>query len=137
MENGGDIALAGMTIVGVIQMLILMPIFGINQGTQPLLGYNYGAKKFDRVLRTYLLAVAAGTVVFAAAMLFSTQLVKMFVSEADPTLMYFAPRRSSQARSCGGVGNACRNGHPPHETIFVGDSEIDKPDELWELLGRK
>jgi len=96
VENGGDIALAGMNIVGVIQMLILMPIFGINQGAQPLLGYNYGAKKFDRVLRTYLLAVAAGTVVctvgFAATMLFPTQLVRMFVSEADPTLMYFAPR---------------------------------------------
>jgi len=94
--GGGDIALAGMNIVGVVQMLILMPIFGINQGAQPLLGFNYGAKKYDRVLRTYLLAVAAGTAVctagFIATMLFPTQLVRMFVAEGDTALMYFAPQ---------------------------------------------
>jgi len=96
VANGGDIALAGQNIVGVIHMLILMPIFGINQGAQPLLGYNYGAKKFNRVMRTYLLAVAAGTVVctigFIVTMLFPSQLVGMFVSNGDPVLMYFAPR---------------------------------------------
>ena len=96
VANGGDIALAGQNIVGVIHLLILMPIFGINQGAQPLLGYNYGAKKFDRVLRTYLLAIAAGTVVctvgFIVTMLFPSQLVGMFVSNGDPVLMYFAPR---------------------------------------------
>jgi len=96
VANGGDIALSGQNIIGVIQMLILMPIFGINQGAQPLLGYNYGAKRFDRVLRTYRLAVTAATVVctvgFAATMLFPVQLVRMFVSEGDTTLMYFAPR---------------------------------------------
>ena len=30
-------------------MLIAMPIFGINQGAQPIIGYNYGACRFDRV----------------------------------------------------------------------------------------
>jgi len=94
--GGGDIALAGMNIIGAVQMLILMPIFGINQGAQPLLGYNYGAKKFDRVIRAYLLAVAAGTAVcllgFAATMLFPAQLVGMFVPGGDPALLDFAPR---------------------------------------------
>ncbi|MCL2557312.1 MAG: MATE family efflux transporter, partial [Treponema sp.] len=96
VANGGDIALAGMNIIGGIQLLILMPIFGINQGAQPLLGYNYGAKKFSRVLRAYALAVAAGSAIclagFAAVMLFPTQLVRMFVSDADPALLAFAPR---------------------------------------------
>ena len=96
LAEGGDIALAGKNIVVVIHMLILMPVFGINQGAQPLLGYNYGAKKFGRVLRVYRLAVVAGTAVcvagFAAAMLFPGQLVGMFVTDGDPALMYFAPR---------------------------------------------
>ena len=96
IANGGDIALAGQNIVGVVHMLIFMPIFGINQGAQPLLGYNYGAGKFDRVFRTYMLAVAVATVIctlgFAVIMLFPVRLVGMFVSGADPALMYFAPR---------------------------------------------
>jgi hypothetical protein len=45
VANGGDIALSGLNIITSISMLIMMPIFGINQGAQPLLGYNYGAKK--------------------------------------------------------------------------------------------
>ena len=97
VPHGGDIALAGMNIISGIQLMILMPIFGINQGAQPLLGYNYGAKKYDRVLRAYLLAVAAGTAVcvagFAATMLFPTQLVMLFVVDGgDPLLIPFATR---------------------------------------------
>ncbi|MDR1059286.1 MAG: MATE family efflux transporter, partial [Treponema sp.] len=57
VANGGDIALSGMNIAGSITMMILMPVFGINQGAQPILGYNYGAKRYSRVLRAYVLAV--------------------------------------------------------------------------------
>jgi len=96
VANGGDIALTGNNIVGVIHMLILMPVFGLNQGAQPLLGYNYGAKKFDRVLRTYRLAITAGTAIcvlgFAIAMLFPRQLIGMFVREGDPVLVDFTIR---------------------------------------------
>ena len=92
--NGGDIALSGWNIVGALQMLVMMPIFGINQGAQPLLGYNYGAKKFDRVLRAFRLGVAAGTVVcligFAGTMLFPSRLVGLFVGDGDPLLVEFA-----------------------------------------------
>jgi len=96
VANGGDIALSGMNVVIAIHMLIFMPIFGINQGAQPLLGYNYGAKKFDRVLRTYTRSIVAGTAVciagFAVIMLFPSQLVRVFMSGNDPVLMYFASR---------------------------------------------
>jgi putative MATE family efflux protein len=96
VANGGDIALSGMNINGSIFMLILMPVFGINQGAQPILGYNYGAKKFGRVLRAYLGAVAAATIIcvfgFAVIQLFSVQLVKVFVKDGSDALMQFAPR---------------------------------------------
>jgi putative MATE family efflux protein len=96
VANGGDIALSGMNIGGAIMMLILMPIFGINQGSQPILGFNYGAKQFNRVLRAYLGAVAAGTLIctvgFAVAQLFPTQLVRVFAKEGSRELMVFAPR---------------------------------------------
>jgi len=96
VANGGDIALSGMNINGSILMLILMPIFGINQGAQPILGYNYGARQFKRVLRAYLGAISAATVIcttgFVIVQLFNIQLVRVFAPEGSDALMSFAPR---------------------------------------------
>jgi Na+-driven multidrug efflux pump len=96
VANGGDVALSGMNINGAILMLILMPVFGINQGAQPILGYNYGAKQYGRVMRAYLGAIAAGTAIctvgFAAVQLFPVQLVKIFAPRGSAALMEFAPR---------------------------------------------
>jgi Na+-driven multidrug efflux pump len=96
-ERGGDIALSGLNINMSITMMILMPIFGINQGAQPILGYNYGAKKFDRVLRAYLGAVTAATAIcvvgFILAELFPHFLIGLFVPQdkGSPALLRFAP----------------------------------------------
>jgi putative MATE family efflux protein len=96
VANGGDIALSGMNINGSITMLILMPVFGINQGAQPILGYNYGAKQFNRVLRAYLGAIAAATIIctlgFVVVQLFPVQLVHFFTPEGSQAMMDFAPR---------------------------------------------
>jgi Na+-driven multidrug efflux pump len=94
--NGGDIALSGMNIIGAILMLIIMPVFGINQGVQPILGYNYGAKKFDRVLRAYIGAITAATLIciagFAVVQLFPVQLVTLFAPDGSDALMLFTPQ---------------------------------------------
>jgi putative MATE family efflux protein len=94
VSNGGDIALSGMNINGSISMLILMPVFGINQGAQPILGYNYGAKKFGRVFRAYLGALAAATVIctigFALGEIFPLALVKIFAPDGSPPLLRFS-----------------------------------------------
>jgi len=96
VANGGDVALSGMNINSAILMLILMPIFGINQGAQPILGYNYGARSFNRVLKTYIRAVLAGTAIcslgFAVSQLFPVQLVKIFAPRGSDALMHFTPR---------------------------------------------
>lgn len=47
--GGGDVAIGAMTAINSIAMLFLMPVFGVNQGAQPIIGYNYGAKNFGRV----------------------------------------------------------------------------------------
>jgi putative MATE family efflux protein len=96
VENGGDIALSGMNINMSIAMMILMPIFGINQGAQPILGYNYGAKKYKRVLGTYLRAVALATGFCAIGFIlgegFPHYLVRIFAPKGSPALLLFAPR---------------------------------------------
>ncbi len=48
-SGGGDIAIGAMTAITSVSMLFLMPVFGVNQGSQPIIGYNYGAKNYGRV----------------------------------------------------------------------------------------
>jgi putative MATE family efflux protein len=96
VANGGDVALSGMNINGSLMMMILMPVFGINQGAQPILGYNYGAKKFRRVLRAYVLAVVGATAIcllgFVVAECFPRQLVGLFAPDGSPALITFSVR---------------------------------------------
>ncbi len=58
---GGDVAIAAMGIINSIVMLILMPVFGLSQGAQPIIGYNYGAKNHDRIIKTLKLSMIAAT----------------------------------------------------------------------------
>lgn len=92
---GGDVAVSGMGVVTSITMLILMPIFGINQGSQPIIGYNYGALKFDRVKKALKLAIMAATgitcVGFLLTRLFPAQLISIF-NKSDAELLAFGTR---------------------------------------------
>ncbi|HHV71266.1 MAG TPA: MATE family efflux transporter [Clostridia bacterium] len=89
---GGDVAVSGMGIVMSIATLILMPVFGINQGIQPIIGYNYGAKNFDRVKETLKLGILGATIIvcigFLATRLFPIQLISIFNKE-DVELLQF------------------------------------------------
>jgi putative MATE family efflux protein len=84
---GGDAAISVMTIIYRIALLIIMPIFGINQGAQPIIGYNYGAERFDRVKKALQTAIMAGTgitvVGFLVSMIFPAQLIRIF-GGSDP-----------------------------------------------------
>ncbi|NLK22405.1 MAG: MATE family efflux transporter [Epulopiscium sp.] len=62
-DYGGDLAIGAMSIISSVAMIFFMPIFGINQGVQPIIGYNYGAKQYDRVKQALKLAVVAATVI--------------------------------------------------------------------------
>ncbi len=52
---GGDLAVGSMTIMGSIMQIIYMPLMGLAQGAQPIIGYNYGAKNFERVRKAFKL----------------------------------------------------------------------------------
>ena len=79
---GSEIPLATSGIVIKINAILLAIIIGISQGTQPIISFNYGAGKYDRVRRIYLLAVtvslAISAVGFAAFQLFPRQIVSLF-----------------------------------------------------------
>ncbi len=79
---GGDLALAAIGIIMSIANLLIMPILGISQGAQPIIGYNYGAKKFKRVKKTLLASIGAATGIlilgFMVIKLWPSQLVGIF-----------------------------------------------------------
>jgi putative MATE family efflux protein len=95
VANGGDIALSGMNIIMSLSMLIMMPVFGINQGAQPILGYNYGAKQYSRVISAYLRATAGATGIcvfgFLIIQIFPVELVRLFAPDGSPALLSFFP----------------------------------------------
>lgn len=86
---GGDVAVGAMTIITSVSQLISMPNQGICQGGQPLMGYNFGAGRPDRVKRAfcYQLGICAGysTLFFVAVMIFPHFFVHIFNS--DPALV--------------------------------------------------
>jgi Na+-driven multidrug efflux pump len=77
---GGDLAVTTMGIVGSIIMLIFMPLQGINQGVQPIIGFNYGAKQYRRVREAYWLAVKTGTIIFTAGFVLLEAFPYLFIS---------------------------------------------------------
>lgn len=79
---GGDLALAAVGILISIATLIVTPIIGISQGAQPIIGFNYGAKKLERVKTTLKIAIVAATAVvtfgFIISMIWTAQLIGLF-----------------------------------------------------------
>lgn len=63
---GGDLAVGAYGIVNRITFLFFMVIFGLNQGMQPIAGYNYGAMHFDRMLKVYRYTIICATIVATA-----------------------------------------------------------------------
>ncbi|MGH4117570.1 MATE family efflux transporter [Clostridium sp.] len=92
---GGDRAIAAMGILNSISMLIFMPIIGISQGIQPIIGYNYGAKLYPRVLKVLKLAIAFGTLIavigFLGVQIFAKPIIALFVGN-NPDIINLGAR---------------------------------------------
>ncbi len=81
----GDAAVAAMSIVGKIFMLIFAVLIGIGQGFQPVAGFNFGAKKYDRVKKAVLYTLLFGGIamllVGAPVFIFSDGLMARFTKD--------------------------------------------------------
>ena len=58
---GGDLAIGAMATINSVVTIVGMPVIGISQGAQPIIGFNYGAKNYDRAAKTFKLAASAAT----------------------------------------------------------------------------
>lgn len=86
---GGDLAIGAMATVNSISMIFVMPAFGFVQAMQPIVGYNFGAKKYNRVRKTLKISLISATVVFVLGALLTQFAPEMLVSvfNKDPELM--------------------------------------------------
>ncbi|WP_459479798.1 MATE family efflux transporter [Clostridium saccharoperbutylacetonicum] len=84
---GGDIAVGAMTIINSVALIFLMPIFGLNQGLQPIIGYNFGAKRHDRVRQAVRYGIIAATIIVSIGFIviegFAEKLVVIFNNDSS------------------------------------------------------
>ena len=94
VRYGGDMAVGAYSIANSVVMVLFMFVMGMNQGMQPIVGYNYGAEKYDRMFRCLWQTIAASTVIllvgWTLSMLFPQQIARVFTT--DQTLMGMAAR---------------------------------------------
>ena len=92
-----DIFVGAYGIANRVVMLLIMVIQGLNQGMQPIVGYNFGAKQYDRVRKALYMTIGCGmtisTLGFLACQIFPEGIASLFVDSAkggDETLMIAA-----------------------------------------------
>jgi putative MATE family efflux protein len=84
---GGDLAISSYGIIQRIMMFALMPGIVIGQGMQPILGFNYGAKRYDRALRVIKIAFIAATIysiiAFFALYFYPELFIRVFTTDSE------------------------------------------------------
>ena len=84
---GGDVYVGSMTILQSVMQLIVIPVQGFTQGVQPIISFNFGAGKFDRVKKTYRLTIlctfVATTVYTILAVNFPGVFAGIFTSDGE------------------------------------------------------
>ncbi len=90
VKHGGDIAIGAMGVVHSVTMLLVMSIIAINMASQPIIGFNHGAKNFVRVKQTLLEGMRAATFIavagFLIAELFPRTIIRLFNSDSPELL---------------------------------------------------
>lgn len=85
--SSGTVAIGAFTVINSISTLFVMPVIGINQGSQPIIGFNYGAKNYKRSKEALkwaiIYSVAICSAGFIIIQLFAPSLVAMFNSDTE------------------------------------------------------
>lgn len=86
---GGDLAIGAMATISSISMIFLMPVFGINQGAQPIIGFNYGAKQYDRANKTFKISAIVAIILMTIGWILMQAKPELIVGmfNKDPKLM--------------------------------------------------
>jgi putative MATE family efflux protein len=87
---GGTAAIASMGAINSLFTLFFMPLMGVQQGMQPIIGYNHGARLNDRVYKTLKIGILVGiifsTIVFALLEIFPVTFISLFLDPSSATV---------------------------------------------------
>ena len=81
-EFGGDVSVGAFGICNRLVLFAVMVIIGLNQGMQPIAGYNYGAQRYDRVLQVLIAGVCIMSTGFLVGTFFAEPCVTLFAKDA-------------------------------------------------------
>lgn len=89
LRYGGDMAVGAYGIINTVIMIFVMIIMGLNQGTQPIIGYNYGARNFVRVKETLYYSLKVATIITTLTFIVGQFFPHLFASAftTDPELL--------------------------------------------------
>ena len=94
VRYGGDMAVGAYSIANSMVMVFFMFVMGMIQGMQPIVGYNYGAEKYDRMFRCLWLTIGCATAIllvgWGLSMAFPRQIARIFTT--DETLLELSAR---------------------------------------------
>lgn len=97
VKYGGDMAVGGYGISNSVATVFAMFIIGLNQGMQPIAGYNYGSKQADRLVRVLNLAIIAATCIMTAGWIagefFPREIARLFTTDKELTEMSITATR--------------------------------------------
>ena len=89
VRYGGDLSVGSYGIANAISTIFLMFVIGVNQGMQPIAGYNYGSQQLDRLIKVLQLAILSATIIMTTgwmiAMFLPYYCARLFTT--DPTLI--------------------------------------------------
>ncbi|HAD82805.1 MAG: MATE family efflux transporter [Candidatus Edwardsbacteria bacterium RIFOXYD12_FULL_50_11] len=95
IRYGGDLAVGAMGIINSVAMMVVFCVIAINMASQPIIGFNYGAKQYHRVKRTLKLALIAATGItvsgWLAVEIFPGAIISLF-NTSDPGLLAIGVR---------------------------------------------
>lgn len=83
-SHSGDMAIGAYTIANTLIMLVAMVAMGLTQGMQPIVGYNYGAKNFERVKETVLYTIKIGIIITTCGFIMGFFFPEIFVKLFNP-----------------------------------------------------
>lgn len=83
---GGDLAIGALATIVSISNIFLMPVIGINQGSLPIIGFNYGAKQYDRAKKALIYGTIVGFIILSLGfilVLLPDKLISLFNKDKE------------------------------------------------------
>jgi len=98
VSYGGDMAMSAYGIINQVSMFAILPAIVLGQGLQPIIGFNYGARRYDRVIRAILMGlgttISLGIIIFLVVFIFPEFIIGIFTSENELiTISAYAVKR--------------------------------------------